>query len=146
MSLTQAAYTSRARRSFNEQDLDEMLATARIKNKALGLSGLLLYQDGLFLQVLEGHRHAVDDLLKTIEADERHDAVRLIWHREIDARDFGDWQMGFLRSKEAWSQAGFVDILEILPKGGIQFDERGTRAHQLIDVFKESQLRERVCF
>ncbi len=144
MPLTQVAYSSKARHSFSEQDLDEMLATARIKNKALGLSGLLLYQDGFFLQFLEGQRHAVDDLLQTIEADGRHDAVKLIWRREIEARDFGDWQMGFLRRKQDWDQAGFVDVLQTLSKDGIQLDECEKEAHRLIGVFKESQLRAQV--
>lgn len=144
MSLTQVAYSSKARHSFNEEDLDEMLATARMKNKALGLSGLLLYQDGFILQFLEGQRHAVDDLLETIEGDERHDTVKLIWRREIEARGFGDWQMGFLRSERDWDQAGFVDVLETMSKDGIQLRECEVEADRLIEAFKESQLRNQV--
>jgi hypothetical protein len=141
MSLAQVAYSSKARHSFSEQDLDEMLATARIKNKALGLSGLLLYQDGVFLQFLEGQRHAVDDLLKTIEADARHESVRLIWRRVIETRDFADWQMGFLRQQQNRDQAGFVDVVKTLSKDGIQLDECEAGAHRLIGLFKDQQLR-----
>lgn len=146
MTLMQVAYTSKARHSLSEQDLEELLAMARIKNKALGLSGLLLYQDGSFVQFLEGQHHVVDDLLQTIRADRRHDDLTLIWRREIEARDFEDWRMGFLRSHRDWDQAGFVNVLEKLPRDGIQVDEWEAKAHRLIDAFKESQRRQQVCF
>lgn len=144
MSITQVAYTSRALASFSEQDLDDMLATARIKNKALGLSGLLLYQDGHFLQFLEGRDYAVDALLKTIEADQRHDAVKLIWRRDIETCDFGDWQMGFMRVKPEPDQAGFVDILQSLSSDQLQLDERATKTQELIDAFKGDKWRNMV--
>jgi hypothetical protein len=140
----QVAYASKACHSFSEQDLEELLATARIKNKALGLSGLLLYQDGAFMQFLEGQRHAVDDLLRTIRADERHDGMKLIWHRAIGVRDFEDWQMGFLKSKRDWDQAGFVDVLSKLSRDDLQLHDGEAEAQYLIGAFKEIRLKERV--
>ncbi len=74
--------------------LDGILQSARRNNQALGITGLLLYIDGGFLQVLEGEEEAVHRIYTRIRADNRHWETRLMLDREAP-RAFGDWSMGF---------------------------------------------------
>jgi hypothetical protein len=46
-------YASSAKQLFSEEDLTALLQQSRDNNTRLGLSGLLLYKDGNFMQVLE---------------------------------------------------------------------------------------------
>ena len=75
--------------------------------------GLLLYREGSFYQVLEG---AEDDVMSTfngIERDPRHGSVRVLFKGETSAREFADWQMGFLNldGLDIDSLSGFSDFL-----------------------------------
>jgi hypothetical protein len=88
-------YVSRAAASVTHQDLLDLMATSQTANSASGVTGLLLYSDGGFLQVIEGSRAAVESLYASIEVDQRHDEVTLVRTRERRAREFPDWNMVF---------------------------------------------------
>ena len=93
--LTQLAYVSRATTTFPEDDLVELMRAARQKNKRLGITGMLLFDEPLFLQVLEGPRHVVEDLLETIRRDERHEEVTVIFQdHDLPEREYARWLMG----------------------------------------------------
>ena len=70
-----------------------ILATARAHNSANGITGALCQGQGLFLQVLEGERSAVNRLYGRIMLDQRHQDVELLQLEEITARRFGQWSM-----------------------------------------------------
>lgn len=59
------------------------------------MTGLLLYQHGHFVQVLEGTKALVFGLLEVIKEDARHTNVQVVIEQEITTREFGDWRMGF---------------------------------------------------
>jgi len=96
MELIQVIYVSAARNLFNSTQLRELLRLARIKNEQLDVTGMLLYHEGSFLQVLEGPLPAVNPLLETIDRDQRHQNLMLLLRREIAARNFADWKMEFV--------------------------------------------------
>jgi hypothetical protein len=75
--------------------LPALLDAARSANAAQEISGMLLYVEGNFFQVLEGDPSRVDDVFERICRDERHTRVTRIIHEPIAARDFADWTMGF---------------------------------------------------
>lgn len=93
----QIGYASAGTVDFTDADLVELLAKARAKNEALGITGMLLYHEGSFLQVLEGPAEAVDGLYGRICLDKRHSDSILLFKREIDHRQFDNWTMGFHR-------------------------------------------------
>ena len=70
-----------------------ILATARAHNAANGITGALCQGQGLFLQVLEGERSAVNRLYGRIMLDRRHQDVELLQLEEIAERRFGQWSM-----------------------------------------------------
>lgn len=88
-------YTSTATTPFTDADLAALLTVSRRNNARNGLSGMLLYRDGRFLQVLEGPFRPVRDLMDRIDADTGHHTVRVLIDEIVDARQFPEWTMGF---------------------------------------------------
>ena len=81
-------YTSHAKRPFIYTQLIELLNQARIYNKAHDITGLLIYRNQKFIQVLEGERGAVDYLYSKIEMDIRHKKVTKVIVGETEERIF----------------------------------------------------------
>ena len=69
-------------------------AASKANNPALGITGVLCFSEGIFLQVLEGGRSAVNRLYNRIAADPRHSEVELLCYEEIGERRFAGWSMG----------------------------------------------------
>jgi hypothetical protein len=93
--LIHCIYASTAAAIFKESDLPALLEHARTANSERALTGMLLYIEGGFFQVLEGDDAAVDDVYALINLDPRHSKVTLIIREPIAVRDFSEWTMGF---------------------------------------------------
>lgn len=111
--MFQLVYASSAVRPMQPNDLNTVLEDARGKNQRLAITGMLLYRDKRFLQVLEGEEQTVRTLYDTIRRDDRHTAVITLRERLIGEREFPDWAMGFTDLNRA-------DASE-LPEGPIPF-------------------------
>jgi hypothetical protein len=112
--MHQVVYSSAAVVPFTEVQLTELLARARLNNDRLGVSGMLLYHEGSFLQVLEGDAAVLDGLFTTISADKRHHRVIALLKRDVDERHFGDWKMGFASMKNLPANLpGYSDYLRL---------------------------------
>jgi len=105
-------YISSATRVLNEVELLDMLAQSRANNKKQNVTGMLLYRNGAFLQVLEGEANDVDRVYNNILLDERNTGHYLIERKDIRERQFPDWSMGFedLTQYSAEELEGFSDI------------------------------------
>ena len=88
-------YTSRAVSAPSNTDLLAQLLVYREKNIRLGITGLLLYKQGEFMQALEGDEPAVRSLFSTIGKDPRHERIHLLTTLEVPRRQFPQWSMGF---------------------------------------------------
>ncbi|RYX90877.1 MAG: BLUF domain-containing protein [Comamonadaceae bacterium] len=91
--LVRLLYASRAA-DASAAATEAILAKSRTHNPACGITGILCYGGGIFLQALEGGRTQVSELYRTILKDERHKDVELLHYEEIDERRFGGWTMG----------------------------------------------------
>jgi Sensors of blue-light using FAD len=91
--LVRLLYASRAV-DTSEEAIDSILAQSRQSNPACGITGILCYGGGIFLQAIEGGRMAVSDLFSHIQKDQRHKDVVLLHYEEIPERRFGGWTMG----------------------------------------------------
>jgi hypothetical protein len=60
----------------------------------LGVTGVLCFSEGIFLQVLEGGRGPVNRLYHRIAADPRHTELELLLYEDIGERRFAGWSMG----------------------------------------------------
>ncbi len=111
-SLIHCIYSSAAAPRFKEYDIPLLLEQTRRANAARDVTGMLLYIEGSFFQVLEGDESVVDPLFNTIKSDTRHGRVTLIIKEPITERSFGEWTMGFaaLDVKEARDLTGANDF------------------------------------
>lgn len=92
--LVRLMYASRATATPADADLAAILKTSREHNPAEGITGLLCFTDGVFVQVLEGGRDAVNARYQHIVQDRRHRDVILLGYEEITERAFPGWTMG----------------------------------------------------
>ncbi len=92
--LLRLTYASRAVDWLTRDDLRAIAESAQRHNRARGLTGLLLYVEGDFLQVIEGPGAAVETLFETIAADARNQWVTRLSTERILRRAFADWSMG----------------------------------------------------
>ncbi|MEI8609060.1 BLUF domain-containing protein [Enterovibrio sp. Hal110] len=72
-----------------------MLCDIRSNNEALGITGMLLYRDGDFIQAIEGDEHVVSSLFEKICRDHRHYGIVEMMRKSLVERQFKDWSMGF---------------------------------------------------
>ena len=88
-------YVSTAVKLMHENQLLDILHNSRLHNAALNISGVLLYSDGTFIQVLEGKDTVIDALYSRIQADQRHKNIITLIDEPIIEKSFGQWLMGF---------------------------------------------------
>lgn len=92
--LFHTLYMSSAREPLGDAELNALLNTARHNNKEVGVTGMLLYSDGNFIQYLEGEEADVRTVYARIDRDPRHTGVMLVSNGPIEMRAFADWSMG----------------------------------------------------
>jgi hypothetical protein len=92
--LVRLLYASRAIPSLDQEELLTILKQSKSRNPAAGITGVLCFSHGIFLQVLEGSRSAVNALYNRITTDPRHSQVELLLYQEIGERRFAGWSMG----------------------------------------------------
>jgi hypothetical protein len=92
--LVRLLYASRSADPGSNDVTEAILAQSRSHNPACGITGILCYGGGIFLQALEGGRAQVSELYGHIQRDPRHKDVVLLHYEEITERRFGGWTMG----------------------------------------------------
>jgi len=80
---------------FSEKELTDILSISDINNSRNNITGLLLYSEGNFIQLLEGNEQDVKDTFERISKDQRHKGITPIASGAIDKRNFPEWAMGF---------------------------------------------------
>jgi Sensors of blue-light using FAD len=141
--LIHCIYASAASREFDVGELADLLDAARENNARLGLTGMLLYSEGSFFQVLEGQADVVDALCAKIERDPRHGRMTVIIREPIAKRYFDAWTMGFYRvSRE--ELAGMSGANDFFCKDGSAVPVEAGRAKKLLLAFREGRWRKRL--
>jgi hypothetical protein len=124
MNLIQLIYVSSATHELDAGDIQTILDSSVRHNELQGVTGLLLYSDGNFIQVLEGEEEAVDETMSRILDDPRHKDINIIARIPKVEREFGQWSMGFRRisASEVTSNPAYA------PFFGREFSARKIRA------------------
>jgi hypothetical protein len=108
--MIQLIYVSAAQDGVSEEALPEFLDANRRRNTERGITGIVVYHKGSFLQVLEGPGPVIDGLFDVIRQDPRHDAVTLLSRKSIKHREFGNAAMAFVDTTGKGHELdGFVD-------------------------------------
>jgi hypothetical protein len=103
-------YLSYAAKPMDEDELAAILQSSRRNNERDGLTGLLLYHEGKFLQCIEGPKDVLMKTLIRIRLDNRHRGVHVLLDEEKEDRLFGEWEMGFESHLEGERLNGFVEL------------------------------------
>lgn len=138
--LVHLIYCSAAVKPFSKRELAELLAVARRFNATNGITGMLLYAEGSFFQVLEGEPSAVESLFAHIGRDRRHQRVTMIIREPIASRSFSDWSMGFADISPAELDE-IVGANDFLTRGDSLVNIGPGRAKKLLDAFRQGRWR-----
>jgi hypothetical protein len=95
MTIVQLVYASDLP-SESPIDLENLLVTARARNKKSHVTGYLCFRNNSFLQVLEGTPAAVSAIFSSIANDRRHSNVVLLGYERVVCRRFSTWSMGYV--------------------------------------------------
>ena len=93
--MIQISYLSKASSPMSAAQLVSLLQQCHANNMARGVTGMLFYGNGTFLQVIEGEATTVDELVGKIARDPRHEDIRILSRKAIEHREHPDWSMGF---------------------------------------------------
>ena len=141
--LIHCIYASAARGDFKAAELAALLEGARENNARLGLTGMLLYADGSFFQVLEGQPDVVDALYARIERDPRHGQMTLVIKEPIPKRHFDAWTMGLYKvSRE--ELAGMSGVNDFFGRDRAMVSVEAGRARKLLAAFGDGRWRRKL--
>ena len=95
-------------------EIDQILETSQRNNALVGVTGALIFNRGIFGQVLEGPDDAVEETFERIQLDDRHSDVTVLATRRVTERAFGSWSMGYVGAESGGGLA--------FGSGGADFD------------------------
>ena len=133
------AYVSTASKLFDSMELRDMLKEANERNKEAGITGMLLYKGGHFMQVLEGPAEAVTATFNRISKDTRHRGISVLVKGAVQERRFPAWSMAFrdLNLPDHQEVPGFSEFLNT-PLTGKEFNGDPEHCEKLLLEFKKS--------
>lgn len=138
-SLFQIVYTSTASESFDRAALKEMLKASVQRNNQAGITGLLLYKEGCFMQALEGEEPAVKTLFAKICRDPRHRRIIPLIHEPVNERSFPHSAMAFrdLNSAELRELPGYSEFMNT-PLNAELYSDDISKCQKLLLLFKKN--------
>ncbi len=137
------AYSSVGTHQFEQSELVDLLAFARKFNEQNDLTGMLLYVDGSFFQILEGDPKTLHDLYFRIERDTRHAHVIKLIEMPIQERAFSEWSMGFAKVTRA-DLATIPGLNDFFGRGSVFTDLKPGKAQLLLEAFRDGKWRRRL--
>lgn len=104
-------YISYASRDLSTDDLKQILLKSEENNAVSGITGMLVFLQGKFIQLLEGAKEDIYSLLEVIRMDERHKKLTVLLEGEMETRNFPGWSMGFktINPEEFENLSGYTD-------------------------------------
>ena len=131
-------YVSTATKLLSDDELTALLEQSRASNRAKNITGLLLYNEGTFMQFLEGAREDVLSLMGKIHADPRHHGLIVVMREEHDSREFTNWAMAYQKigSSTSMEVPGYSDYIN-LPLTSEKFLINPTKTLELLLAFKK---------
>ena len=112
--LYELLYSSVSRTEMDADALVSLLESARSKNEGLHVTGLLLYCNREYLQLIEGEEDDVRSLWQSIQSDSRHYSARVMYESAIEKRGFAHWSIGFRKLSDVDLKAlpGYSSFLD----------------------------------
>lgn len=92
--LSQLVYVSTRKSTCTDEEIEKILASCKKNNPALDITGVLLYSDKRFIQLVEGDAKTIMSLYDKIKGDKRHEDLKMISYGPIREKAFPNWHMG----------------------------------------------------
>ena len=141
--MIQITYLSAATRAMSQDDLEDILKTARENNARLGITGMLLYGNKTFIQILEGEEDVVHKLVKTIKRDPRHTNFQIVKQKPIERHEYADWSMGFKRvSGEDFEAVKGLEQFEEKDFNATFLESHASIVDSLMDHFRKERQKQ----
>ena len=136
-------YSSAARVGLLYTDFIAIMEKAAENNAPRGITGMLCYGSGQFLQALEGERTAVNALYHRIATDSRHSSCHLLNVEEITSRDFAEWSMKIIDWSDAATATSQRQTILLKHSGSSAFDPDQMTGQQATAFLQELAAAER---
>lgn len=139
--MIQLIYVSAETTPFTSKQLRDLLTQSRAANQSRGLTGMLLYHQRTFMQLLEGEPLDVLNLYRRLEQDPRHTDIRLLLRQSISERTFPDWSMGFAKPADC-PHVDLDGLNHVFADSfsGQMFASQGKLAKKLLLQFREGEI------
>jgi hypothetical protein len=110
--LHRLIYLSSAVGVLRADELDRIFIRSRAANTGAGITGLLLFHEGTFLQMLEGPAAGLASLMLRIRRDRRHTGLITLHAGPCDARTFPDSPLHYIapRNLTEGERLAFVEL------------------------------------
>ena len=137
--LLRLVYSSRATNEMSFNRVLTIIAKSRSANKVRDITGMLLYDRGVFLQTLEGPVGAVRGLYDAIARDPRHHDLKLLLEEPVTTRLFTDWSMAHAEAT-AQDIAGLPGMNDFFLEGRTLSDLGEGQVRHLLEAFRAGQI------
>ena len=111
------AYLSNAKPDLSEEEIANILKKAREYNNAHGITGLLLYRDGNFFELIEGEKTKIKELYATIKEDSRHQNIIHFLERAADQEPYDGFYSDHVTNEAKYDSEklkNYIDHIEVM--------------------------------
>jgi len=95
--LTRLLYVSKPVGPITTFVTSSILEVCSVNNKKAEITGVLCQGSGIYMQVIEGRRSAINALYSRIISDKRHNQIELLSFEEVGQRRYGQWSMALVQ-------------------------------------------------
>jgi hypothetical protein len=122
------------------EELMRIMHESKRKNRALGITGVLLYCDGSLIEVLEGKEENVRSLYEAISRDKRHTQMIQLYASAIEERYFPDWYMGY-KALSAIEFNNLKTLVQLEDNPTLQVPSKDSIILALVQLFYKNNFR-----
>ena len=142
MTIKSILYASNSNNEFSPSQLEELEALAYESNLILGVSGYLYFENGIFIQYIEGPAPVLDELFARISADQRHEVFKSVVEETLSERRFPSWSMRWLTKNQLTEiklENLIIDQMKIMCDLGNNGPDFTSSAMRIVDSISRQQ-------
>ncbi|MBQ0736432.1 BLUF domain-containing protein [Aquimarina celericrescens] len=105
------SYVSTVNPDLSNTDIAKLMDHVNVHNNTIGLTGILIYSEGNFFQVLEGEEEIVKRMFERIKKDSRHYNIIKMLDKEMNDHSFSEYHSSFTVISDHYSQTELQEFL-----------------------------------
>ena len=111
------SYVSTANLELRDQAISDIMAKTNEFNKSRDISGILLYNERSFFQLIEGEQNIIEDLYRKIAEDSRHHDIIKFLEKPVSRPPFDGYMTDFITDTNRFNEAelkNYLHYIEVL--------------------------------